>query len=165
MTPPHATPKPEAQLSPAGRAARVGGEIAVASVKAITARTGLASAGMSGPANANHRELARIVPEVSMATALAAADQGGALGPDRAATGGIPGERDHRRPPSDRGDVGMPQPGCTGHRAGQVGVGVGMVGARVVTHSIALGTMVLRAQEAALAPFHRTATANPRRLG
>ena len=148
-------------LTIADRNATAGGELAVAAGKVIALRTALGVAGMADPAKADHRELARILPEKSEAVAAAGSillQRSGQVA-QQVLTFAV-GEM------IAASDATWRLAACSSPAAlatAQRNLGLAWA-ARVLSQSITLGTIAMRSQHAAMAPFHRVATANADRL-
>lgn len=149
-------------LSIAGRNASTGGELALASGQVIATRVALGMAGITDPVNADHRELARILPEKAKAVSAAGAvllQRSGQIG-QQATTFAV-----NELMATARATMAMAA--CRSPAAlatSQSNFALGWWG-RVMSQSIALSAMAVRSQREAMAPFHQAATANARRLG
>jgi Phasin protein len=138
------------------------GELALASGGVVAKRMALGAAAMVDPLNADHAEFARMVPEKAQAFADAGAvllQRSGAVAQQMAKFAANEMALAMRatvalaacRTPSDLA-------------AAQARLVTAWLG-RAMSQAIALNAMAVRSQAAAMAPVHRTATANARRLG
>ena len=112
-------------LTIADRNATAGGELAVAAGKVIALRPALGVAGMADPANADHRELARILPEKSEAVAAAGSILLQRSGQVAQQVVDVRDGRDDSRFRRDMAAGGLQQPGSTGNRPTELGLGLG----------------------------------------
>jgi hypothetical protein len=146
----------------AGTNGRKGGELAVAARHVIAKRMTLAAAAIVDPLNADHAEFARMVPE--KATAFTSAGMAWLRGSSEAAQR-ISGFAASELAMAATAAVAIA--GCStpaGIMAAQSRFATAWL-ARMVSQSIALGSLAVKSQGAAMAPIYRAATANARRLG
>lgn len=148
-------------LSIAGNNAGIGSELVLVSGKVIALRVALGVKGMADPANADHHELARILPEKSEAVSAAGAillQRSGEI-VHQVATFTV-----NEMMAASRATMAMAA--CNSPAAmatAQSNFALAWLG-RALLQSIALGAMAIRSQHAAMAPFHQAATANAERL-
>jgi hypothetical protein len=151
-----------------GNAARVAatngrktGELAVAAGRVVAKRVSLGAAAAIDPLNADHAEFARMVPEKTIAFSQA--------GMTSLRYSGEVAQRVASYAASEMAAMAAAAVAIAGCRTS-----AGIVAAqsrfstawftRALSQSIALGSLAMRSQGAAMAPIHRTATANARRL-
>ena len=157
----HAANDIGATLAIASSSAAAGGELMVASGTVIALRAAMGVRGLADPANADHGELARLLPEKSEAMSAASMivlQQAGEAA--RRATNYALSEL------SAATDASTEIAACgdpSAFAALQGNLALAAFG-RVMAQSIAMGTLAIVAQQAAMAPFHRAATANVKRL-
>ena len=139
-----------------------GNELAVASGQVIVTRMALGMKAMGDPANADHRELARILPEKSEALSAAGAIllQRSGEAVHQAATFAV-----NEMMAAARATMAMAT--CSSPTAIAAAHGNFVLAwlDRVTAQAIALGMMAVRSQHAAMAPFHQAVIANAERLG
>lgn len=150
-----------ATLAVASSSAAAGSELMLSSGTVVALRAAKGLRGLADPANADHGELARLLPEkseaISAATMILLQQVGEAahratlfaleeLSAAATATTEITACAD----PSARAAL-------------QASLALAAFG-RVMAQSIAMGTLAMAAQQAAMAPFHLAATANAKRL-
>jgi hypothetical protein len=145
----------------AGTNGRKGGELAVAAGKVIAKRVALAAAAVVDPLNADHAEFARIIPE--KATAFSSAGMAWLQGSSEAA------QRISAFAASELATAATAALAIAGSKtpAGAIAAQRSFATAwfaRVFSQSIALGSLAIKSQGAAMAPIYRAATANARRL-
>lgn len=157
----HAADDIGATLAAIGSNAAAGGELMLASGTVIALRAAMGVRGLAAPATADHGELARLLPEKSEAVSAASVillQQAG--------------EAAHRatlfalEELSAAADASTEIAACgdpSAFAALQGNLALAAFG-RVMAQSIAMGTLAMVAQQAAMAPFHRAATANAKRL-
>jgi hypothetical protein len=148
-------------LRVAGTNGRKGGVLAVAAREVVAKRVALAAAAIIDPLNADHVEFARIIPE--KATAFSSAGMAWLQGSSEAA------QRISAFAASElamAATAAVAIAGCktpAGIMAAQSRFATAWF-ARVFSQSIALGSLAMKSQGAAMAPLYRAATANARRL-
>jgi hypothetical protein len=139
-----------------------GGELAFAAGEVVAKRMALGAAAIVDPLSADHAELARMVPE--KARAFGDADtvmlqRSGAMAQQMAQFAA------NELALAARATLALAACRSPADLAAAQGRFVtGWLG-RAMSHAIALGAMAVRSQAAAMAPVHRTATGNARRLG
>jgi len=138
-----------------------GSELAVASGRVIAERAALGVAAFIDPANADHAEFARMAPEKMTAFSAAAAVL-------QRRAGAFVGQM--ARFAGDEATIALRVTGelarCRSHADLLVlnnRVAVAWLG-RAFAHSVTLGALAVGASGAAMAPVHRAATGNARRL-
>jgi hypothetical protein len=145
----------------AGTNVRKGGELAVAAGQVIAARAALGAAAMMDPLKADHVEFARIIPEKT--TAFSAAGVAWLRGSSETA------QRISAFAASELATAATAAAAIAscktpaGVFAAQSRYASAWFG-RVLTQSVALGSLAIKSQGAAMAPLYRAATANARRL-
>jgi hypothetical protein len=144
-----------------GRNAISSHELLMASAEVIGQRLAMGLSGVLDPANANHAELARLVPEKSeavSASGMALVERSGRM--------------IERMVKFSTDEMLIAARACgtlaacrtpAALAAAQQGLTFAWV-TRVMAQSTQLGGLALQSTGAAMAPFHRTATANARRL-
>jgi hypothetical protein len=145
----------------AGKNARKTSELAFAASQVIAKRMALGAAAMADPFNADHAEFAKIIPEKTEAFSQVGmiwlcwssvfTDQMASFATREMAT---------------VAQAAAAMASCrtpAGVIAAQSSFAAAWF-ARAISQSIALGALAMRSQSAALAPVHRAATANARRL-
>jgi hypothetical protein len=148
-------------LRVAGLNARRTGDLLEASGQVVARRMTIGAAAMIDPLNADHGEFAKIIPEKAkafsqdgmgwLALSVTAAEQTASFATKEMAT---------------VAHAAVAMAGCrtpAGVIATQSRFATAWF-ARVLAQSIALGALALRSQGAVMAPVHRAATANARRL-
>lgn len=141
--------------------AATGGELMVASGTVIALRAAIAVQGVMDPANADHREVVLLLPEKSEAVSAASMILLQQVG-----------EAAHRATLFALGELSAAAEATT--RIAACGDPSALAAAqgnvalaafdRFMVQSIAMGTLLMVAQQAAMVPFHRAATANAKRL-
>ena len=146
----------------AGTNGRKGGELAVAAGQVIAKRAALAAAAMVDPLNADLVEFARIIPERT--TAFSSAGMAWLRGSSEAA------QRMSAFTASELAKAATAAVAIAGRKtpagimAAQSRFATAWF-ARVFSQSIALGSLAMKSQSAAMAPIYRAAVQNARRLG
>jgi hypothetical protein len=146
---------------PGATLAAAGSELMVASGTVIALRAAMGVRGLADPANADHGELARLLPEKSEAISAASMillQQAGEAA-HRAmlfALDELSAAADATKKIAACGD-----PSALAALQGNLALATF---GRVMAQSIALATLAMGAQQAAILPFHRAATANAKRL-
>lgn len=148
-------------ISAGRKSVRKTGELSMAAAQVVTRRMALGATAMIDPLNADHVEFARIIPE--KITALSDAGMSWLLWSGKAA-GQLSAIAANEMAIAAETTVAIAS--CrtpAGALAAQINFATAWL-SRALSHSIALGAMTLQSQEAAMAPVHRTVTANVRRL-
>ena len=138
------------------------GELALASGEVVAKRLALGAAAMVDPLGADHAELARMIPEK-----VAAFSDAGAVLLQRSGAVARQVAKFAANEMALAMRAGMALAACRTPAelaTAQSRLVTAWFG-RAMSQSIALGSMAVRSQAAAMAPVHRTATANARRLG
>ena len=136
-------------------------ELVVASGEVIAKRMAMGLSGMIDPANADHAELARLVPEKS-----AAVSAGAVALIERS------GQFVERMARFTSDEILLASRACVSLKdcrtpAAFIAVQQGLTFAwfvRVIAQTTAMGALAMQSPGDAMAPFHRAATANARRL-
>ena len=157
----HAANDLGAIVAVASAGAATGGELMVASGTVIALRAVMGVQGVVDPANANHHEVALLLPEKSEAVSAASMNLLQQAG-----------ETAHRATLFTLGELAAAADATTRIAAcGDPAALVALHGhlalagfGRVMAEAMAMGTLAMVAQQAALSPFHRVATANAKRL-
>jgi hypothetical protein len=141
--------------------AAAGSELMVASGTVIALRAAMGVRGLADPANADHGELARLLPEKSEAISAASVillQQAG-----EAAHRAMLFALDELSAAADATTriAACGDPSALAALQGNLALATF---GRVMAQSIALATLAMGAQQAAILPFHRAATANAKRL-
>ena len=142
--------------------ARKTSELAIAAHRVIGKRMALGAKATIDPLDADHAELARILPEK-----VAAFSEAGIalLFRSKEITRQMVGFGASEM--SAAASAGLAMAKCrtpAGMMATQRGITLAWF-SRALSHSLALGVLATRSQRAAMAPIHRVAMANARRLG
>jgi hypothetical protein len=148
-------------MAAAGANARKSSRLALAAGQVIAKRLALGAAAMVDPLAADHAEFARIIPEKALAfseTGMIWLQRSGAVA-----------EQMGRFAASEMAIVAKAAADIAGCRtpAGVIAAQSRFATAwfaRALSRSIALGSLAMRSQGAAIAPMHKAATANARRL-
>ncbi len=148
-------------LRVAGTNGRKTGELALAAGQVVARRMALGAQAIVDPLNADHVEFAKIIPE--KARAFSEAGRTWLEWSSRIA------EQMTRIAASEMAAAAEGAVALAGCRTPEEAITVqGNLAtawvARMVSQSIALGSLTLRSQSEAMAPVHRTVTANARRL-
>jgi hypothetical protein len=146
----------------AGTNGRKSGELAVAAGQVIAKRVALAAAAIVDPLNADLVEFSRIIPEKT--TAFSSAGMAWLQGSSEAAQrmSAFAASELARATTAAVAIAGCKTP--AGIMAAQRSFATAWF-ARMFSQSIALGSLAMKSQSAAMAPIYRAATANARRLG
>jgi hypothetical protein len=145
----------------AGTNSRKTGELAVAASQVVTKRMALGAAAIMDPLNADHAEFATIVTEKAKAFSEAGMTwlQGSAEIAERVTSFAA-----SEMAASAAAARALARCRTSAALFATQSNAVTAWFARALSHSIALGALAMRSQAAALAPIHRAATANARRL-
>ena len=157
----HAANDIGATLAIASSSAAAGGELMVASGTVIALRAAMGVRGLADPANADHGELARLLPEKSeamSASSMILLQQAGEAA--RRATNYALSELSAAADATTK--IAACDPSALATLQGKLALAAF---GRVMAQSIAMGTLAIVAQQAAMSPFHLAATANAKRLG
>lgn len=157
----HAANDIGATLAAVSSSAAAGGELMVASGTVIALRAAMGVRGMANPANADHGELARLLPEKSEAISAASMillQQAGEA--SRRATTYALSELSAAADATTR-IAACGDPSALATLQGDLAL---VAFGRIMAQSIAMGTLAIVAQQAAMSPFHLAATANAKRL-
>lgn len=157
----HAANDIGATLAVASSGAAAGGELMVASGTVIALRMAMGVRALADPLTADHAELARLVPEKSEAVSAASIillQQVGEAA-HRATLFALDEFSAAADATTEITACGNPSALCT--LPGNLALAAF---GRVVAQSIAMGTLAMVAQQAAMSPFHLAATANAKRL-
>jgi hypothetical protein len=149
-------------VSIAARNGRKTSELAVAAGHVVAKRTALGAEAIIDPLNADLVEFARIIPEKVMAFSAMGMSW---LHWSGEITGHMAGLA--AREMAHVAEAAVATASCRtpeGLIAAQSSIAAAWV-ARAWSHSMTLGSLVMRSHGAAMAPVHRAATANARRLG
>jgi hypothetical protein len=157
----HAADDIGATLAAVSSSAAASGELMFASGTVIALRTAMGVRGLADPANANHAELARLVPEKSEAMSASSIIlfQQATEATHRATLFALDEFSTAATASTEIATCGDPSALATL----QGNLAMAAFG-RVLAQSIAMGTLAMAAQQAAMAPFHLAATANAKRL-
>lgn len=137
------------------------GELAVASGEVVSRRMALGAAAMVDPMNADHAEFARMVPEKAQAFAAA-----GAAMLQRSSDVAMQLTTFATNEMTIAVKATLAMAACrtpVALMAAQSRFVMGSVG-RAVSQAVSLGAFAVRSQAAAIAPVHKAATANAKRL-
>lgn len=149
-------------LSIAGRNNSRGSELAVASGEVIARRFAIGMSGLLDPANADHAELARLIPEKSEALSASGIALFGRLGELAEQTAKLATDELLLASRACVSLASCRSPGA--FVAAQQGLTFAWL-ARMMSHTGIMGALAMRSHGDAITPFHRAATANAARLG
>jgi hypothetical protein len=150
-----------ATLAAASSSAAAGGELMLASGTVIALRAAMGVRGLADPANADHAELALLLPEKSEAMSAASMILFQQAGEAAHRTTLFALEEFSAAADATTEIAACADPSAWAALQGNLALAAF---GRVMAQSIAMGTLAIAAQQAAMAPFHRAATANAKRL-